>query len=320
VGDRDGVEDEWPGAGAADKLEWVDALALRGLEAEALGHKGHALYRQRHLITEALRLLCASVCLSSKVLTSAGRAVGQAAARSDGALCTDAPRAAADTGDEWRHEAAVVGRDVSATRVIALGTLGDVCLALGYVRRARVVYSACRILVHARRRERWAARDACSPPHLEVGIDGARRLPAGGAPGDLAPVGGLAHEWEGWGEAGEALQSLKLPPHQLLAGVLWRGEDTVAAADDADAGGEDDDMDGRCLGALLACLGDSYLRFEEWHAVVECGERARARALQQQHARIMCKGSYLVGYGKMMLEDLPAVPRSLLLEFLVHCF
>ena len=45
-------------------------------------------------------------------------------------------------------------------------------------------------------------------------------------------------------------------------------------------------------------------RFEEWEGVVDAGRRARAQAIKLHHARIQCKGSYLIGYGIMMLGRL----------------
>ena len=54
---------------------------------------------------------------------------------------------------------------------------------------------------------------------------------------------------------------------------------------------------------LAPCDRAEY-RFEEWEGVVDAGRRARAQAITLHHARIQCKGSYLIGYGIMMLGNL----------------
>ena len=41
-----GVEEGGSGTGNVGGRLWVDRLEMEGLEAEALGHKGHALYRR----------------------------------------------------------------------------------------------------------------------------------------------------------------------------------------------------------------------------------------------------------------------------------
>ena len=153
-------------------MEWVDTMMMVGLEAEALGHKGHALYRQRVLLVkakeEAIRLLTASICLSSGVLSAVCIALsdvrrgGGDAGKGDGGQkqnqCAGSQgrergkggghegEGAVKEGEQeggWVEKAEVVRRDVSATRVIALGTLGDVYLALGSVFQARAAYKVC---------------------------------------------------------------------------------------------------------------------------------------------------------------------------------
>lgn len=313
-----------------DDAKWVEEMALSGLEAEALGHKGHAMYRQRHLIRPASRMLARAVRMASEVLTCIADAlspestareqdgdvsqglpdgneeavmasfVGNGRANLDAAETRDGGLAQADAAEEWREQAATVWRDVSATRVIALGTLGDVLLALGSVLQARAVYGSCKVLVQGRAE----ARSKHSTLACGAQVQQDSRLCASASSREDEEDGGMLG-----GEApdedvklfNQSIGGLKLP-HDLLPSSL------PCDMPEADDTGEDESlMDGRCIAALQACLGDTHVRFEEWDAVLACGQRARASAQQLQHARIMCKGSYLIGYGKMMLGLLEEV-------------
>ena len=114
----------------------------------------------------------------------------------------------------------------------------------------------------------------------------------------LAPIS-LAAGSEGGGGGGRMGGGQKKIAGEGKVTMESDALDANAVAVRKDGEGEDEvdvgEMAGKCLAALTACLGDSHMRFEEWDAVVDAGQRARARALTLRHARIMCKGSYLAG-------------------------
>ena len=115
----------------------------------------------------------------------------------------------------------------------------------------------------------------------------------------LAPIS-LAAGSEGGGGGGRMGGGQKKIAGEGKVTMESDALDANAVAVRKDGEGEDEvdvgEMAGKCLAALTACLGDSHMRFEEWDAVVDAGQRARARALTLRHARIMCKGSYLAGW------------------------
>ena len=112
----------------ADIWQGIDRMQLLGLEAEALGHKGHALYRQRQQVHGAIKLITGAIQLASQVLAS---------------LLSILPSARAckvrRSGQRALELVQTVQRDVAATRIIALGTLGDIYLALGSVLQVYIV-------------------------------------------------------------------------------------------------------------------------------------------------------------------------------------
>jgi hypothetical protein len=390
---------EWLKRGRGREREWVHRLMFAGLEAEALGHKGHALYRQRRLHKpkeEAIRLLICSIRLSSGVLSAVCRAlspVGSSGREGHGGTGDEGENArqrergkgegqegGKDGGQlgeggswSWRERAKVVKRDVSATRVIALGTLGDVYLALGAVFEARAAYKACQMLVPKEQKENEcdAETEKIIRPPRQPNVNAPQTPPS--EAGVFAQSGISSEEGEGGTEGGRRraeragagvseksreiyiideqarvekalLRELHLSEdlfdcrarirsdadragmgggrigdvrteNVVGGGVdlevevnadVWASDvgDAVnkegKGVDETDNATDTDEMEGKCQAALTACFGDAHVRFEEFDAAVDAGLRARALAATLQHARIMCKGSYLAGYGLMM--------------------
>ena len=196
-----------------------------------------------------------------------GQAEGEQSDGCDGMLEADRDREMGNYDDDedeeehadgtklnWRR-ALTVERDARASRVIALGTLGDIYLSLGRVWDARALYSACRRLVERKGPEILVTEEeplvgaVISHGEEEGGVEDVLRLLnlaswwRGGQRWILERQDKESQEVEGKGDRDET-DSEQGRGYAGREGTVDRG---VA-------------MSGRCLAALVACLGDAHLR------------------------------------------------------------
>ena len=192
-----------------------------------------------------------------------GQAEGEQSDRCDGMLEADRDREMGNYDDDedeeehadgtklnWRR-ALTVERDARASRVIALGTLGDIYLSLGRVWDARALYSACRRLVESKGPEILVTEEE---PLVGAVISHAEEE---GGVEDVLRLLNLASWWRGgqrWILERQDKES------QEVEGKGDRDETNSEQGRGQREGREKGGMSGRCLAALVACLGDAHLR------------------------------------------------------------
>ena len=231
--------------------------------------------RQRGRAADAIRLIKAGITKATSALALVarvsqefqGQAEGKQSNRCDGMLEADRDREMGDYDDDedeeehadgtklnWRR-ALTVERDARASRVIALGTLGDIYLSLGRVWDARALYSACRRLV-----ERKGPEILVTEEEPLVGAVISHGEEEGGVE-DVLRLLNLASWWRG-GERWLLERQDEGPPEVEGDGDRDEAESEQGRGYAGRQGTVDRGvaMSGRCLAALVACLGDAHLR------------------------------------------------------------